>query len=277
MATDHTDRFDAFLALHTDSTARPLLLPNAWDPGSARIFEHLGFEAIATTSSGFAATRGRLDGDLGRDEILAHAADLVSATGLPVSADLENGFADTPEGVAETIGLAAATGLAGCSVEDYTGREDDPFYPHQLAVARVAAAAEAAHAGPQRMVLTARCEFHIRGRNDLTGTIARLQAFQEAGADVLYAPGVTDIEDIRRLVESVDRPVNVLSWRDTPPVSELVAAGVRRVSVGGAIAFAAVHAVDEAARELLEQGTYGFLPAASAGGVIARDAFAPRQ
>lgn len=276
MPTAQTDQFDSFLALHADAAA-PLLLPNAWDPGSARIFERLGFAAIATTSSGYAATRGNLDGDLGRDEILAHSADLVSATTLPVSADLENGFADDPEGVAETIRLAAATGLSGCSVEDYTGHEDDPFYPHQFAVERVAAAAEVAHAGPQRMVLTARCEFHIRGRNDLAGTIARLQAYQEAGADVLYAPGVSDLEEIRSLVAAVDRPVNVLAQPDTPPVSELAAVGVRRVSVGGAIAFAAVHAVEGAAREFLERGSYGFLPRASEGGRIARDAFGPRQ
>lgn len=276
MPTPLTDPFDAFLALHTDS-ATPLLLPNAWDPGSARIFERLGFAAIATTSSGYAATRGRLDGDVGRDEILAHAADLVSATTVPVSADLENGFADDPDGVAETVRLAATTGLAGCSVEDYSGQEDDPFYPHPLAVERVAAAAEAAHAGPQPMVLTARCEFRIRGRNDLAGTIARLQAYQEAGADVLYAPGVSDLGEISSLVAAVDRPLNVLAQSATPPVSELAAVGVRRVSVGGAIAFAAVHAVEEAAREFLERGSYGFLPGASEGGRIARDAFGARQ
>jgi 2-methylisocitrate lyase-like PEP mutase family enzyme len=234
-----------FLDLHRPG--RPLLLPNPWDRGSARLLVWLGFEALATTSSGFAATLGRLDGSVTRSEALAHAAEIAAATDLPVSADLENGFADDPDGVAETLGLALEAGLAGCSVEDASGRPDDPIYPVGLAVERVRAAAEVAHRGPVRLVLTARAENHLHGRPDLADTIARLQAYQEAGADVLYAPGLRRLEDIGRLVAAVDRPVNVLALPGAPSVAELATAGVSRVSVGGAFAFAAVGAVVEAA------------------------------
>jgi 2-methylisocitrate lyase-like PEP mutase family enzyme len=198
----------------------------------------------------------------------------VAATDLPVSADLEKAFADEPAGVAETVRLALEAGLAGCSVEDFSGREDAPIYDPGLAAARVAAAAEAAHGGPVHLVLTARAENHLHGRPDLADTIARLQAYQDAGADVLYAPGLTGMEDIRRLVASVDRPVNVLAMPGAPPVPELAAAGVSRVSVGGAFAFAALGAVVEAARELREEGTYRFWEQAGAGAKAARAAFA---
>ena len=188
-----------------------MLLPNPWDRGSARLLAWAGFEALATTSSGYAATLGRDDGSLTRDEALAHAAAIVTATDLPVSADLENCFADSPAGVAETVALAMGTGLAGCSLEDFTGHEDDPIYDLKLAADRVAAAAEAAHSGPVRFVLTARAENYLHGRPDLADTIARLQAYQQAGADVLYAPGLRSIEDIRQVIGAVDRPVNVLA------------------------------------------------------------------
>jgi 2-methylisocitrate lyase-like PEP mutase family enzyme len=196
--TGQADKAKRFLALHRGSG--PLLMPNAWDQGSARLLGSLGFDALATTSSGFAATLGRLDGSVSRDEALAHATVISGATDLPVSADLENCFADEPEGVAETVWLAAATGLAGCSVEDFTGRDSEPIYPVALAAERVAAAAEAAHGGPARLVLTARAENYLHGRPDLADTIARLQAYQAAGADVLYAPGLTRLEDIRQVV-----------------------------------------------------------------------------
>src|SRR5947208_11442559 len=200
---------DRFLELHRPG--EPLLMPNPWDVGSAKLLESLGFQALATTRSGFAATLGRLDGSVTREEALAHAATMVSATPLPVSADLENGFADDPEGVAQTVRLAIDAGLAGCSVEDFTGREEDPIYTLEHATERIAAAAEAAHGGPGRLVLTARSENFLHGRQDLGDTIARLQAFQEAGADVLYAPGIRSAEDIRSIVQSVDRPGNVLA------------------------------------------------------------------
>jgi 2-methylisocitrate lyase-like PEP mutase family enzyme len=254
--TEQAAKAERFLALHRSE--RPLLLPNPWDRGSARLFASLGFQALATTSSGFAATLGRLDGSVTRDEALEHAASIVQATELPVSADLENAFADEPGGVADTVRLALEAGLAGCSVEDFSGRRDAPIYDAGLAAERVAAAVEVAHGGPVHLVLTARAENYLHGRPDLADTIGRLQAYQQAGADVLYAPGLSRIEDIRQLVASLDRPVNVLARPGAPAVSELAAVGVSRVSVGGAFAFAALGAVIEAARELREQGTYTF-------------------
>jgi 2-methylisocitrate lyase-like PEP mutase family enzyme len=248
-------------------------MPNPWDAGAARLLASLGFEALATTSSGFAATLGRLDGSVTADEALAHAATIVAATDVPISADLENGFADDPEGVADTIRGALAAGLAGCSVEDFTGRRDDPIYEAGHAAERVRAAAEAAHAGPVHLVLTARAENLLHGRNDLDDTIARLQSFQEAGADVLYAPGLQTADDIRRVVTAVDRPVNVLARAGAPTIGELAEIGVGRVSVGGSFLWVALGAVVDAARELREDGTYGFLATARTGTTAAKSAF----
>jgi 2-methylisocitrate lyase-like PEP mutase family enzyme len=250
---------EQFLSRHVRGT--PLLQPNAWDAGSARILASLGFGAIATTSSGFAATLGRRDGGVTRDEALTHAAALVAAVDVPVAADLENCFADDPAGVAETIRLAAQTGLAGASVEDWSGTE---IYAASLAAERVAAAAEAAHAAG--IVLTARAENLIHGRLDLADTIARLQAFQDAGADVLFAPGLKALDDVRRVVSSVDRPVNVLVGPGRPSVAELAEAGVARISVGGTLAFVAYAALVAAAVELRDGGTYEFGRAAAAAG-----------
>src|SRR5688500_9191386 len=254
---------DRFLSLHR--SGRPLLMPNPWDRGSAMLLESLGFEALATTSSGFAATLGRLDGMVTCDEAIAHAGELVEAVEVPVSADLENGFADEPAEVAETVRLALDAGLAGCSIEDYAGREQDSIYDAGLARERIEAAAEAAHSGAGKLVLTARAENHIHGRDDLADTIARLQSFQAAGADVLFAPGVRDLEAIRKLVSSVDLPVNVLALPGMATVSELAQAGVSRISVGGAFAFAAYGAAGAAGRELLESGTYGHWETSAAG------------
>ena len=237
-----------FAALHR--RASPLLLPNPWDAGTAKILASLGFEALATTSSGHAATTGALDGGVTREQAIGHAAAIVAATELPVSADLENCFADDADGVAETIRLALAAGLAGCSIEDYTRRDEAPIYDLPRAAERVAAAAEVAHGGSVHMVLTARAENYLHGRPDLADTIARLQAYQEAGADVLYAPGLTSPEDIRQLVVSVDRPVNVLAVQGVPAVAELAEIGVSRVSVGGAFAWAAIDGLLTAANEL---------------------------
>jgi 2-methylisocitrate lyase-like PEP mutase family enzyme len=252
-----------FLDLHIPGT--PLLMPNPWDAGSAKLLASLGFQALATTSSGFAASLGRLDGNVTRDEAIEHSRVIVEATELPVSADLENGFADDAAGVAETVRAARDAGLAGCSIEDWSGEE---IYEAGHAAERVAAAAEAA----QDMVLTARAENHIHGRDDLGDTIARLQSFQEAGADVLYAPGLAKLEDIRQVVSSVDRPVNVLALPAAPPVAELAQAAVARISIGGGFAWVAMGAVVEAARELREQGTYGFWQIAGVGGKAWRDA-----
>jgi 2-methylisocitrate lyase-like PEP mutase family enzyme len=253
-----------FLSLHT--AGRPLLMPNAWDVGSAVLLASLGFDALASTSGGFAASQGRLDGAMTRDEVLAHVAELAAATEVSLSADLENCFADDPQGVADTITRAVAAGVAGCSVEDYRGDHDDPIYGLGLATERVAAAAEAAHDGAARIVLTARAENYLHGRKDLADTIARLQAYQEAGADVLFAPRVHDPDELRQVIQSVDVPVSVLALPGAPTVPELAALGVSRISVGGAFAVAAYGAIVNAAKELREQGTYGYWDLTAVGG-----------
>jgi 2-methylisocitrate lyase-like PEP mutase family enzyme len=260
-----------FLELHRPG--EPLLMPNPWDAGSAKLFASLGFQALATTSSGFAATLGRLDGTVTRHEALEHSATIVAVTELPVSADLENLFADTVSEVSEVAAGAVAAGLAGFSIEDFSGRESDPIYPRAEAAERVGAAVEAAHAGPAHVVVTGRCENYLHGHPDLADTIARLQAYQEAGADVLYAPGLSSARDITDVISAVDRPLNVLARPGLPPVAELAALGVSRVSVGGAFAFAGIAEVVAAARELRDAGTYGYAERAAAGVRAARDAF----
>jgi 2-methylisocitrate lyase-like PEP mutase family enzyme len=247
-------------------------MPNPWDAGSAVLLASLGFEALATTSSGFAATLGQVDGSVSRDEALTHAASLTAATDVPVSADFENGFADDPAAVADLIEAAIDAGLAGCSIEDFN-RQDEAIYDAGLATERIAAAAAAAHTGGRPFVLTARAENLIRGHPDLGDTIARLQAYQEAGADVLFAPGVSKPDEIRQIVSSVDRPVNVLARPNAPTVAEMAELGVGRISVGGAFAYVALGAVVEAARELREHGTYGFWATAGPGATAARAAF----
>jgi 2-methylisocitrate lyase-like PEP mutase family enzyme len=259
---------DHFLELHRPGD--PLLMPNPWDVGSAKLLESLGFQALATTSSGFAASLGRLDGSVTRDEAVAHAATIVEATGVPVSADFENCFAHEPEGVAETVRQGIEAGLAGCSVEDNSKRDHDPVYEFDLAVERVRAAVEAAEG---RIVITARAENHVTGRDDLPDTIARLQAFQEAGAHVLFAPGLRELEQIREVVQSVDRPVNVLALPGEPTVAHLAEAGVARISVGGAFAFAAYGELVVAAEELRDRGTFGYWERAGRGVKAVRSAF----
>ena len=260
-----------FLELHQGET--PLLIPNPWDAGTAKVLQWCGFAALATTSSGLATTLGRRDGAVTKAETLEHAANLVAAVDVPVTADLVNGFADDPGDVAQTVTEALATGLAGCSIEDFTGDEQAPIYELQHAMDRIAAAVDAAHRGPRRLVLTARAENFLHGVPQLGPTIERLQAFQEAGADVLYAPGVTATADISAIVSSVDRPVNVLLMPGGPNVAELAALGVRRISVGGAFAYTAINALVEAAHELREQGTTGFLGRSAPGRLAAREAF----
>ena len=238
-----------FLALHVKG--QPLLQPNAWDAGSARILAALGFAAIATTSSGFAATLGRRDGHVTRDEVLAHCRELADAVDIPVAADTENGYADDPDGVAQTVRLAAETGLAGCSIEDWSGTA---IYDRGLAAERVAAAVAAAPGG---FVISARAEDLLHGGN-LDEAVARLQMYQEAGAHVLFAPGLRKAEDIRTVVSSVDRPVNVLVVPGSPPISELAEIGVARISVGGSFAWTAYAALIAAATELRDAGTFGY-------------------
>ena len=228
--------------------------------GSARLLQSLGFEALATTIAGYAYSIGRPDGAVGRDLMLAHAAAVAAATDLPVSADLENGYADAPQDVAETVRRAIQAGLAGCSIEDVPGGREAKPYELSLATERVRAAAETAHAQPFPFLLTARSENFIIGRPDLRDTIARLQAFQEAGADVLFAPGLKTKDDIRAVVRSVDRPVNVIMGLQGVQLNlaELAELGVRRVSVGSALARAAYGAFLRAAREMKEHGTFTF-------------------
>jgi 2-methylisocitrate lyase-like PEP mutase family enzyme len=264
-----------FLALH--DAGRPLLMPNPWDQGSAKLLASLGFQALATTSGGFAATKGLRDGSVSRDDALAHAALIVAATELPVSADLEHGYPNDPGDVADTYRRARLTGLAGASIEDYD-REAGELYEIGLASERVAAAAEAFHSGATpdeaQLVLTGRAENFLRGHPDLADTITRLQAYQEAGADVLYAPFLTELKDIRSVIESVDRPVNVLVRPDGPSVAELASVGAARISVGGAFTYAALGAVVNAARELLDHGTYSWSALAGVGAEAIRQAFA---
>jgi 2-methylisocitrate lyase-like PEP mutase family enzyme len=247
-----------FAELHR--RAGTFIIPNPWDVGSARLLAHLGFEALATSSAGYAFSVGKADNNVGRDDMLAHAAALAAATDLPVSIDLENGFGDAPALVAETIRLAAATGAVGGSIEDATERADDPIYERSLAVARVRAAAEAAHALPYPFMLTARAENYLNGRPDLKDTIERLQMYQEAGADVLYAPGLTDIDDIATLVSSVDQPVNVLmGFKGVKlTVADLANVGVKRISVGSGLSRAALGAFLRAAKEMQEHGSFTF-------------------
>jgi len=248
----------SFRALHERKGA--FIIPNPWNPGTAKLLAHLGFEALATTSMGFAFSVGKRDGKINREEALAHAAAIVAATDLPVSADLENGFGDAPGTAAETIGLAADAGLVGGSIEDASGREDQPIYELKRAAERVQAAVAAAHALPFPFTLTARAENYLHGRPDLKDTIARLQAYQEAGADVLYAPGLATKEDIATVVRSVDRPVNVVMGLRGVQLSlaELEAIGVKRISVGSALARAALGAFLRGAREMREKGTFTF-------------------
>jgi 2-methylisocitrate lyase-like PEP mutase family enzyme len=257
MATQ-AEKGKTFRLLHERGSA--FIIPNPWDPGTARLLAHLGFAALATTSMGYAFSRGRLDGSLSRGETLQHAAEIVGATDLPVSADLENGFGDAPEAAAETIRLAAAAGLAGGSIEDATGRAEQPIYEREHAVERVRAAVEAARSLPFTFTLTARAENYLHGRPDIKDTIERLQAYQEAGADVLYAPGLATKDDIAAVVRSVDRPVNVvMGLRGVQlNLAELSAIGVKRISVGSSLARAAVGGFLRAANEMREKGTFTF-------------------
>lgn len=259
-----------FRALHQRD--RAFIIPNPWDTGSARILAYMGFEALASTSMGYAFSIGKQDNAVGRDGILQHIAVLASATDLPVSADLENGFGDDPAAAAETIRLAAATGIVGGSIEDATGREEGPIYCFEHAVARVEAAAEAARSLPFLFTLTARAENYLHGNPDLKDTIKRLQAYQEAGADVLYAPGLRTKDEIAELVRSVDRPVNALMGLQGVLLSEaeLSKIGVKRISVGSTLARAALGAFVRAAKEMKERGTFSFADQAASSSEISR-------
>jgi len=255
IASSREQKAEAFRALHQGD---PFVIPNPWDAGSARILAALGFKALATTSSGFALTLGRLDGNVTLDELTGHIRALDEATDLPVSADLENGFGARPEDAARAITQAAQAGAVGGSIEDY-----DPtgtIYPLAHAVERVAAAAEAAQAVGFPFTFTARAENHIRGNPDIGDTIARLQAYERAGADVLYAPGLRNADEIRAVCQATSKPVNVLAHRNLS-LRDIVGAGAQRISVGGALAWVAVGAMAEAATAIRDRGDFSALNA----------------
>lgn len=266
------EKYAAFLAIHERPGA--FVVANPWDAGSSRILTALGFEALATTSAGFAFSVGRRDSSaaLSRDAVLDNARAIVEATHLPVTADLEDGFGAAPDACALTIARASEIGLVGGSIEDATGNAASPIFDFAQAVERVAAAAEAARRLP--FMLTARAENYLWGRPDLDDTIRRLQAFEQAGADVLYAPGLPDLDSIRTVCASVSRPVNVVAGLSGPPftVAELQDAGVKRISVGGSFARAALGGLARAAREVLERGTFHYaadaMPAREAEGYM---------
>lgn len=266
---DQQEKFRQFRELHRGPGA--FVIPNPWDAGSAKMLASLGFQALATTSAGYAFSKGRRDSSaaLGRDEMLANAAEIVQATALPVSADLEDGFGAAPEACATTIRMACEIGLCGGSIEDATGDPDAPIYEFALAVERVQAAAEAARDRP--FLLTARAENFLWDRPDLDDTIRRLQAFSRAGADVLYAPGLPDLAAIRTVCDSVDRPLNVVMGLGGPRYStaELAAAGVRRISVGGSFARAAWGGLLRAAQEVRDHGTFDYADDAMPGAAVA--------
>ena len=260
--TNQHEKATRFRTLH--EAPGVFVIANAWDGGSARILTGLGFRALATSSGACAATLGRVDGKVTRDEALAHARNIVAATDSPVSADLEKGFGDTPEVVAETIRLAAGTGLVGGSIEDATGDKDKPLYDIGHAVERIAAAVEAARALPFPFTLTARSENYLRGNPDLDDTIRRLQAFERAGADVLFAPGLPDLAAVRAVCEALAKPVNfmVAIKGKSFSVAELAAAGVRRISLATSLYRTAMSGLVTAGREVKDAGTFGFLDTA---------------
>jgi 2-methylisocitrate lyase-like PEP mutase family enzyme len=259
MTVSQRDKGARFRALHGGPGV--FVIPNPWDAGSARVLAKLGFVALATSSGAAAGTLGRRDGQVTREEALAHARAIVAATDLPVSADLEKGFGDAPAAAAETIRLAAAAGLVGASIEDATGDPSRPLYDIGLATERVAAAAEAARALPFAFTLSARAENFLRGNPSLDDTITRLQAFERVGADVLFAPGLPDLAAVRTVCAAVSKPVNFMVGirGKSFSVAELEAAGVKRISLAGSLYRMAMTGLLTAAREVKEKGTFGYL------------------
>lgn len=272
-----SEKADSFRKLHR--LPGGFVMPNPWDAGTARLLAQLGFSALGSTSAGFSFSRGRPDCSVQREPLLRHLADIVAVTDLPVSADLENGFGDDPDEVGGTIAAAAATGVVGGSIEDSTGRPGDPLYSRAFAAERMRAAVAAARALPFDFTLTARAENYVVGKPDLADTIARLQAYQEAGADVLYAPGLAREEDIRCVLREIDRPLNVMIGFPAMTLlgaRQLSGLGVQRVSVGGSLARAALGAFMRAATELRDQGTADYTQSAMPGQEL-NDRFAPQS
>jgi len=264
MSLTQREKAARFRGLHEGPGA--FVIPNPWDAGSARILAGLGFQALATSSAASAATVGRKDGGLTREEALAHASVIAGATDLPVSADLERGFGDAPEAVADTVRLAGEAGLAGCTIEDSTGNPERPLYDFGLAVERIAAGAVAARALPFPFMLTARAHNFLYPEPSLDETIRRLRAFEEAGADVLFAPGLPDIAAVRAVCAAVSKPFNFMAGikGKSFPVSELAAAGVKRISLATSLYRAAMSGLIDAAREVRDSGQFGFVERAAA-------------
>lgn len=266
---EQKQRAQAFAALHQRAGA--FIIPNPWDAGSARLLAGLGFEALASTSSGYANAIGRLDGAVSRDEMIAHCREIALATDLPLSADLENCYADAPAAAAETLVRAAAAGVVGGSIEDYSNDPAKPIYDFSLALERVQAAVESVRRLDFHFTLTARAENLLRGRNDLDDTIRRLQAFEAAGADVLYAPGLTTLDQVRSVCSALRRPVNVLAPQvKGASLAQLAEAGAKRLSVGGALARAAVGALLRAGAEMRERGSFSWTAELASGAEIKR-------
>ena len=266
MATQ-AEKGQRFAALHAREGA--FVIPNPWDAGSAMILQHLGFEALATTSAGYAFSIGKLDGEVGLEDMIAHCRVLCEATPLPVSADLENGFADDPKRAAQTLVRGAEAGLVGGSIEDSTGHRDKPIYDFNHALERVQASVEAVAKLPFKFTFTARAENQLHGAHDLDDTIRRLQAYAKAGADVLYAPGLKTLEEVRLVCSSVDKPVNVLmSSLAGTTVAQIGAAGGKRISTGGALARAALGALVRAGREMQAHGSFGWAAGAASGAEV---------
>jgi 2-methylisocitrate lyase-like PEP mutase family enzyme len=252
------EKGERFRAMHGEAGA--FIIPNPWDIGTARILEKMGFRALATTSAGFAFSQGKPDYAIGRKAVLGHIRDIAEATELPVSADLENGFGDAPEIAAETVRAAGEMGAVGGSIEDASGDAGNPIYDPGLAADRIRAAVEAARSLAFPFTLTARCENFLHGKRDLGDTIKRLQSYQQAGADVLYAPGLTSEAEVAAVVSSVDKPLNVLAGLPGSSLTQEVLSrlGVKRTSVGSALSKAALGAVVRAAEEMKQHGTFGF-------------------
>lgn len=266
--TSQRQKCERFRDLHQGDSA--FIIPNPWDAGSARLLQGLGFDALATTSAGFAFTLAQGDGQPGLEQKLAHCRSLAAATDVPVNADFEDGYADTPEGVAANVTALAATGVAGCSIEDFS-RAQGRLYERGEALERLAAAVSAVRALDVPFQLTARCENLLRGVDDLEDTIERLQAYQSAGADVLYAPGIRSLDDLATVTGAVERPFNVLGvFMPQATLADFAAAGARRVSVGGALVWAALKPLLDAGREMREQGTFGWLGNVASGAEVGR-------
>ncbi|MEH6527809.1 MAG: isocitrate lyase/phosphoenolpyruvate mutase family protein [Sneathiella sp.] len=270
--SDIVEKATAFEALHGRGTA--FFLPNPWDVGSAKMLKALGAEALATTSAGYSFSRGKglAIGDVMRDEVLAHAAEIISATSLPVSADLENGYGDSPEEVAKTVAMAADIGLAGCTIEDTTSDPDNPLYDKEFAIERIAAAVEVVKGLDRPFMLTARAENYLHGRADLDDTLARLQGYERVGANVLYAPGLPDLDAIRHVCNAVSKPVNVVAGIGLPDVTmeELQDAGVTRVSAGSALSRVAYGAMVDSMAEIMKSGSFESFKSAASFGKLAK-------